>query len=85
MRNINYIIYFSSGPPITITQEYSGVKILANNTNNKIHADLSRGPFVMHSPEFGTYNQQLWLIAEVSTKNSDGENFILVYSVNNFQ
>ncbi|KAK7868529.1 hypothetical protein R5R35_004812 [Gryllus longicercus] len=49
-----------AGPPITSTSEHK-----FNLSSN----DAANTPFNMHSPAMSTYNQQLWVIAKITTKN----------------
>ncbi|XP_077297204.1 transmembrane protein 181 [Arctopsyche grandis] len=58
-----------AGPPITLTSIQRGSLLLGNQST------LPGGPYVMRSPALGTYNQQLWLITEITTDNKDEEIF----------
>nr|CAD7573600.1 unnamed protein product [Timema californicum] len=60
-----------AGPPITITteQKVSGFLPKLN------FSEIASGPFVMKSPVLSTYCQQLWVIAQVTTENTDDEKF----------
>lgn len=63
-QNINCILF--TGPPITTTSE------------EKAHVNASEtatGPYIMKTPPLSTYSQQLWVIAKLSTANTDGKNF----------
>lgn len=63
------------GPPITSTSEQrASVLILKQNGS-----DLANGPFLMMTPTMSTYNQQLWVIAKVTTDNKDGEGICMFY------
>ncbi|CAG9836454.1 unnamed protein product [Diabrotica balteata] len=64
-----------AGPPITLTTEVDGVSLLPknNNTNPNINKNIATGPFIMKTPKLSTYSQQLWIIAKLSTENTDGE------------
>uniref|UniRef100_A0A6P7FJ98 Transmembrane protein 181-like n=1 Tax=Diabrotica virgifera virgifera TaxID=50390 RepID=A0A6P7FJ98_DIAVI len=63
-----------AGPPITLTTEVDGVSLLPknNNTNPNINKNIATGPFIMKTPKLSTYSQQLWIIAKLSTENTDG-------------
>ncbi|XP_058800574.1 transmembrane protein 181 isoform X2 [Phymastichus coffea] len=53
-----------AGPPITLT------------TEEKAHVNASEtatGPYIMQTPPLSTYSQQLWVIAKLSTANTDDE------------
>ncbi|XP_014213991.1 transmembrane protein 181 [Copidosoma floridanum] len=55
-----------AGPPIT------------SMTEQRAHVNASEkatGPFIMHTPPLSTYNQQLWVIAKLSTANNDDERY----------
>ncbi|XP_043462563.1 transmembrane protein 181 [Leptopilina heterotoma] len=55
-----------TGPPITST------------TPEKAHpngSEMPNGPFIMKTPPLSTYSQQLWIIAKLSTLNSDDERY----------
>lgn len=66
-----YLIILFSGPPITSTSEMVANILLPDNTS-KSNYSLATGPFTMRTPAMTTYNQQLWLIAKLSTENNDG-------------
>lgn len=51
------------GPPITSTSEQ---KAHVNSS------EMATGPFIMKTPLLSTYSQQLWVIAKLSTSNTDG-------------
>ncbi|KAJ8917991.1 hypothetical protein NQ315_011444 [Exocentrus adspersus] len=66
-----------AGPPITLTTEMDGESTLPKtnstaspSTNRK---EIATGPFIMKTPKMSTYAQQLWVIAKLSTENTDGE------------
>lgn len=58
-----------AGPPITSTTEVVAKSLIAkdNNTNS-----IATGPFIMKTPSLKTYSQQLWVIAKLTTQNTDG-------------
>ncbi|XP_018565323.1 transmembrane protein 181 [Anoplophora glabripennis] len=65
-----------AGPPITVTTEVNGVTTLPKNnstTASPNRKDIATGPFIMRTPKMSTYAQQLWVIAKLSTENTDGE------------
>ncbi|XP_055618880.1 transmembrane protein 181 [Toxorhynchites rutilus septentrionalis] len=63
-----------AGPPITTTTMVTGSSLMPNTTNpNQDY--LATGPFVMKTPLMTTYSQQLWLIANLQTDNTDDEVF----------
>ncbi|XP_060526365.1 transmembrane protein 181 [Cylas formicarius] len=64
-----------AGPPITQTLELDGLSLLPkfNKTSPPNRKDIATGPFITKTPRMSTYNQQLWLIAKLSTENTDGE------------
>lgn len=65
----------SLGPPITVTTEVNGVTTLPKNNNTATslnRKDIATGPFIMRTPKMSTYAQQLWIIAKLSTENTDG-------------
>ncbi|KAJ8977166.1 hypothetical protein NQ317_003106 [Molorchus minor] len=65
-----------AGPPITLTTEVDGITLLpkSNRTNPTVNRkDIATGPFIMRTPKMSTYAQQLWVIAKLSTENTDGE------------
>lgn len=64
-----------AGPPITRTTEISATALLSNTSAANDKAILATGPFIMRSPLMTTYSQQLWLIAQLETGNSDDERF----------
>lgn len=57
---------FVLGPPIT------------SMTEQRAHvngSEIATGPFIMKTPLLTTYSQQLWVIAKLSTSNTDGMKF----------
>ncbi|KAF6213312.1 hypothetical protein GE061_011030 [Apolygus lucorum] len=57
-----------AGPPITTETVYKGTEILKkHNSTGAIHS----GPFLMPTPAFTTYNQQLWVIAVIKANIED--------------
>lgn len=64
-----------AGPPITVTTEISSTTLLANTSYSGDKNFMATGPFVIRSPLMTTYSQQLWLIAQMETDNSDDERF----------
>lgn len=60
------------GPPITSTTEVDALSLLNDNSSKKADS-LPTGPFTMRTPAMTTYNQQLWVIAKLSTGNTDGK------------
>ncbi|XP_012254361.1 transmembrane protein 181 [Athalia rosae] len=55
-----------AGPPITST------------TEQKAHlngSEMATGPYIMRTPALSTYSQQLWVIAKLSTSNTDNERY----------
>lgn len=57
-------LQFFLGPPITST------------TEQKAHlngSDMATGPYIMRTPALSTYSQQLWVIAKLSTSNTDSK------------
>ncbi|KAF7987180.1 hypothetical protein HCN44_004040 [Aphidius gifuensis] len=61
-----------AGPPITSTTEQQA------HVNN---SEMSTGPFIMETPELSTYCQQLWVIAKLSTSNTDDERYDKTFQV----
>lgn len=61
-----------AGPPITSTTE-ERIRLNASDSANRA--------FVMRSPAMSTYSQQLWVIAKVSTENTDDETFDKTFHV----
>lgn len=57
-----------AGPPITSTTEQQA------HVNN---SEMSSGPFIMQTPALTTYCQQLWVIAKLSTSNTDGKHYYI--------
>lgn len=64
-----------AGPPITWSSEISAANLVPNQTL-KNDDFFATGPFVMKSPLFSTYNQQLWLIAVIKIDNKDDDEVI---------
>lgn len=64
-----------AGPPITATTSVSAKALVANTSSAADKDVLARGPFVMRTPLVTTYAQQLWLIARMTTDNTDDERF----------
>lgn len=64
-----------AGPPITTTIEMNAKTLVANTSSEKDKNILAKGPFVMRTPMLTTYAQQLWLIGQISTDNTDDERF----------
>lgn len=68
-----------AGPPITVMSKVSGGSLQPNGTVAAAAGDgapgayLARGPFVMRTPLLTTYSQQLWIIAKLTTDNTDDE------------
>lgn len=62
-----------TGPPITSTTEMDALSLLLNDNSSKKVDSLATGPFTMRSPAMTTYNQQLWVIAKLTTGNNDGK------------
>lgn len=61
------------GPPITYTTEIDGkALLLKENQSHHNSADIATGPFIMRTPALTTYAQQLWVIAKLTTGNTDG-------------
>lgn len=82
-----------AGPPITIKTETSAKQIMAsvnnvtgsNSTvggNNLRSTSIASGPFVVKTQFLSTYNQQLWVIAQLQTANSDDEYYDKSFKVN---
>lgn len=65
------------GPPITSTSEVDASNLLPVDNSSKTTYSLATGPFTMRTPAMSTYNQQLWVIAKLSTGNSDGKYILL--------
>ncbi|KXJ79321.1 hypothetical protein RP20_CCG001258 [Aedes albopictus] len=63
-----------AGPPITVTTMVTGSSLMPNTTSPNPDY-LATGPFVMRTPLMTTYSQQLWLIANIETDNTDDEIF----------
>ncbi|XP_065081918.1 transmembrane protein 181 [Ochlerotatus camptorhynchus] len=63
-----------AGPPITLTTMVTGSSLMPNTTSPNLDY-LANGPFVMRTPLMTTYSQQLWLIANIETDNTDDEIF----------
>ncbi|XP_044262247.1 transmembrane protein 181 [Tribolium madens] len=61
-----------AGPPITSTTELDA-KTLLNKDNHS--NSIATGPFIMKTPSLVTYSQQLWVIAKLSTENTDDESY----------
>lgn len=67
----NYKHYFVAGPPITYTSHIKGTALLQRlNLSSDM---ISKGPYIMKSPHFSSYSQQVWVIAVVQTDNTDGK------------
>ncbi|XP_052873157.1 transmembrane protein 181 isoform X1 [Anopheles cruzii] len=78
-----------AGPPITVMTQVNGNTLLSNASDDggpsRSNTDLShlaRGPFVIHTPLMTTYSQQLWIIAKLTTDNTDDEMFDKRFHVN---
>ncbi|XP_049549318.1 transmembrane protein 181 [Anopheles darlingi] len=86
-----------AGPPITVmtrmdgstllpnASEGSGAATAASSSSSGAPADggyLARGPFVMRTPLMTTYSQQLWIIAKLTTDNTDDEMFDKKFHIN---
>lgn len=69
------------GPPITSTTELDA-KALLNKDNHS--NSIATGPFIMKTPALVTYSQQLWVIAKLSTENTDGRTKNRVFGLLNF-
>jgi hypothetical protein len=39
-------------------------------------SDMASGPFYLNSPLLTSYNQQLWLLAQIVTENKDGRSLL---------
>lgn len=63
------------GPPITVTSEQKASVLISKQNGS----DLANGPFIMMTPTMSTYNQQLWVIAKVTTDNKDGKRIYMFY------
>lgn len=64
-----------AGPPITTTTEINAKTLITNTSSANDKNILATGPFVMRTPLMTTYSQQLWLIAQMTTDNTDDEKF----------
>lgn len=64
-----------AGPPITKTISMNASSLVANTSSANDKNVLAKGPFVMRTPLLTTYSQQLWLIAKMTTDNTDDERF----------
>ncbi|GLV41173.1 uncharacterized protein CBL_04697 [Carabus blaptoides fortunei] len=64
-----------AGPPITSTTEIDALNLMLNDNSTKKFDNLATGPFTMRSPAMTTYNQQLWVIAKLTTGNNDDEKY----------
>lgn len=64
-------LFFALGPPITTTTQIDGKTALPKE--NQTTSDISSGPFTMRTPTMTTYAQQLWVIAKLTTGNTDGK------------
>ena len=42
--------------------------------------DMQTGPFILHSPAVSTFNQQLWLVAQIIT-DFDSSKYIAFYNL----
>uniref|UniRef100_A0A182JCN4 Transmembrane protein 181 n=1 Tax=Anopheles atroparvus TaxID=41427 RepID=A0A182JCN4_ANOAO len=63
-----------AGPPITVMSKVSGSSLLPNGSADATgNGHLAKGPFVMRTPLMTTYSQQLWIIAKLTTDNTDDE------------
>lgn len=59
-----------AGPPITVTVVRSASD-LAPHEENATHVNMATGPFLLKTPSLTAYSQQLWVIAQISTKDED--------------
>lgn len=64
-----------AGPPITKTTEMKASAIIANTSLAKDKNAMAHGPFTMRTPMMSSYYQQLWVIAQMETDNTDDERF----------
>ncbi|XP_035792031.1 transmembrane protein 181-like isoform X2 [Anopheles albimanus] len=80
-----------AGPPITVMTRMDGSTLLPNASDGggggatASPADggyLARGPFVIRTPLLTTYSQQLWIIAKLTTDNTDDEMFDKKFHIN---
>ncbi|XP_076258872.1 transmembrane protein 181 [Rhynchophorus ferrugineus] len=63
-----------AGPPITSVKRIDAFSLLPDtNNSNDVKKAVATGPFIMKTPKMSTYNQQLWVIAKLTTENTDGE------------
>ena len=56
------------GPSITVTVRQS---VLQTSVHPNA-TEMATGPYYLKSPLLTSYNQQLWLLAEIITENKDG-------------
>ncbi|CAG9857632.1 unnamed protein product [Phyllotreta striolata] len=72
-----------AGPPITLTTRVDGISLLpkGNGSITGGSRNVATGPFVMKTPKLSTYSQQLWVIAKLSTENTDGEIIDKIFEV----
>lgn len=74
-----------AGPPITSTTEIDGKSLLPKENKSHMNPnEIATGPFTMRSPPLSTYSQQLWVIAKLSTDNTDGSVINLFYDYKSF-
>ncbi|XP_058819990.1 transmembrane protein 181 [Topomyia yanbarensis] len=64
-----------AGPPITLTTMVTGSSLMPNTSGAAGGDYLASGPFIMRTPLMTTYSQQLWLISNIETDNTDDEIF----------
>lgn len=63
-----------TGPPITSTSKIYGKYLLPkDNQSNPDITKIAKGPYIMRTPSFTTYSQQLWVIVKLTTENKDDE------------
>uniref|UniRef100_A0A6M2CPK5 Putative transmembrane protein n=1 Tax=Rhipicephalus microplus TaxID=6941 RepID=A0A6M2CPK5_RHIMP len=59
-----------AGPPITTTVVRSASE-LGTPGENATKLNMATGPFVLKTPPLSAYSQQLWIIAQITTKEED--------------
>ncbi|KAH6927938.1 hypothetical protein HPB50_009981 [Hyalomma asiaticum] len=59
-----------AGPPITTTVVRSASE-LGTPGDNATKLNMATGPFVLKTPPLSAYSQQLWVIAQITTKEED--------------